>query len=86
MNEQCYCDRDRSDNRQSAHHERNVKACSRCRILCSGYNSGESATRRCVFVYDEITNPLAPYRNPVALDVARDLDSKIESLLQESAI
>jgi hypothetical protein len=36
-------------------------------------------------MYDEITNLLAPYRNPIALDVARDLDSKIESLLRESA-
>lgn len=36
--------------------------------------------------YDKMASLLAPYRNPNALAVARDLDSKIESLLRESAI
>jgi uncharacterized protein (DUF302 family) len=36
--------------------------------------------------YDKMARLLAPYRNPDALAVARDLDSKIESLLRESAV
>ena len=36
--------------------------------------------------YDKMASLLAPYRNPDALAVARDLDSKIESLLRESAV
>jgi uncharacterized protein (DUF302 family) len=36
--------------------------------------------------YDRMSSLLAPYGNPDALAVARDLDSKIESLLQESAV
>jgi uncharacterized protein (DUF302 family) len=36
--------------------------------------------------YDRMASLLAPYGNPVALAVARDLDSKIENLLRESAI
>ena len=35
--------------------------------------------------YDKMASLLAPYRNPDALAVARDLDSKIENLLRESA-
>jgi uncharacterized protein (DUF302 family) len=35
--------------------------------------------------YDRMVSFLAPYRNSEALAVARDLDSKIETLLQESA-
>jgi uncharacterized protein (DUF302 family) len=35
--------------------------------------------------YDRIVSFLAPYGNAKALAVARDLDSKIESLLRESA-
>lgn len=35
--------------------------------------------------YDRMASLLAPYGNPDALAVARDLDSKIESLLRESA-
>ena len=35
--------------------------------------------------YDKMAILLAPYRNPDALAVARDLDSKIENLLRESA-
>jgi len=35
--------------------------------------------------YDRMASLLAPYRNPDALAVARDLDSKIESLIRESA-
>jgi hypothetical protein len=35
--------------------------------------------------YDRIVSFLAPYRNSEALAVARNLDSKIEILLQESA-
>jgi uncharacterized protein (DUF302 family) len=34
--------------------------------------------------YDRMASLLAPYGNPDALAVARDLDSKIESLLRES--
>jgi uncharacterized protein (DUF302 family) len=36
--------------------------------------------------YDTMASLLAPYRNPDALAVARDLDSKIENLLRESAV
>src|SRR5215813_2759183 len=35
--------------------------------------------------YDRMASLLAPYGNPDALAVARELDSKIEKLLQESA-
>jgi uncharacterized protein (DUF302 family) len=35
--------------------------------------------------YDRMTSLLAPYGDRNALDVARDLDSKVESLLRESA-
>ena len=35
--------------------------------------------------YDRMTSLLAPYGNRDALDVARHLDSKVESLLRESA-
>ena len=35
--------------------------------------------------YDRMASLLAPYENPDALAVARELDSKIEKLLQESA-
>jgi uncharacterized protein (DUF302 family) len=35
--------------------------------------------------YDRMTSLLAAYGNRDALDVARDLDSKVESLLRESA-
>ncbi len=35
--------------------------------------------------YDRMAGLLAPYGNPDALAVARDLDSKIESLLREAA-
>jgi uncharacterized protein (DUF302 family) len=35
--------------------------------------------------YDRMVSFLAPYRNSEALAVARDLDSKIETLLRESA-
>jgi uncharacterized protein (DUF302 family) len=35
--------------------------------------------------YDRMTSLLAPYGNRDALAVARDLDSKVESLLRESA-
>ena len=36
--------------------------------------------------YDKMASLLAPYGNPDALAVARDLDSKIENLLRESAV
>ncbi len=36
--------------------------------------------------YDKMASLLAPYRNPDALAAARDLDSKIENLLRESAL
>src|SRR5258708_33608108 len=36
--------------------------------------------------YDKMASLLAPYGNPDALAVARDLDSKIEDLLRESAV
>ena len=36
--------------------------------------------------YDKMASLLAPYGNPKALAVARDLDSKIESLLRESEV
>jgi uncharacterized protein (DUF302 family) len=36
--------------------------------------------------YDKMASFLAPYRNSNALNVARDLDSKIENLLRESAV
>ena len=35
--------------------------------------------------YDRMTSFLAPYGNPSALAVARELDSKVERLLRESA-
>jgi uncharacterized protein (DUF302 family) len=35
--------------------------------------------------YDRMASLLAPYGNPDALAVARELDSKIEKLIQESA-
>jgi uncharacterized protein (DUF302 family) len=35
--------------------------------------------------YDKMASVLAPYRNAEALTAARDLDSKIERLLRESA-
>jgi uncharacterized protein (DUF302 family) len=35
--------------------------------------------------YDKMASLLSPYENPDALAVARDLDSKIENLLRESA-
>jgi hypothetical protein len=35
--------------------------------------------------YDKMASLLSPYGNSVALAVARDLDSKIENLLRESA-
>jgi uncharacterized protein (DUF302 family) len=35
--------------------------------------------------YDKMASLLAPYNNPNAVAVARDLDSKIENLLRESA-
>ena len=36
--------------------------------------------------YDTMAGLLAPYGNRDALTVARDLDSKIENLLRESAV
>jgi uncharacterized protein (DUF302 family) len=36
--------------------------------------------------YDRMTSLLAPYENAAALAVARELDSKVESLLIESAV
>ena len=36
--------------------------------------------------YDRMSSLLAPYGNQDALVVARDLDSKIETLLQESEV
>jgi hypothetical protein len=36
--------------------------------------------------YDRMSSLLASYGNPDALAVARGLDSKIETLLQESAV
>jgi uncharacterized protein (DUF302 family) len=36
--------------------------------------------------YHKMVTFLAPYRNSDALNVARDLDSKIENLLRESAM
>jgi len=36
--------------------------------------------------YDKMASLLAPYGSPDALAVARDLDSKIEKLLRESAV
>jgi uncharacterized protein (DUF302 family) len=36
--------------------------------------------------YDKMASLLAPYKNPDALAVARDLDSKIENLLREAAV
>jgi uncharacterized protein (DUF302 family) len=36
--------------------------------------------------YDKMASLLAPYGNPDALAIARDLDSKIEDLLRESAM
>ena len=36
--------------------------------------------------YDKMASLLAPYGNPKALAVARDLDSKIENLLRESEV
>ncbi|MGO9116357.1 MAG: DUF302 domain-containing protein [Desulfomonilaceae bacterium] len=36
--------------------------------------------------YDKMANLLAAYRNREALAVARDLDSKIENLIRESAV
>lgn len=36
--------------------------------------------------YDKMASLLAPYRNPDALAVARDLDSKIEKFLRESGV
>jgi uncharacterized protein (DUF302 family) len=36
--------------------------------------------------YDRMASLLAPYGNPDALAVARDLDSKIENLLREAAL
>jgi uncharacterized protein (DUF302 family) len=36
--------------------------------------------------YDRMSSLLAPYRNADALAVARDLDSKIESLIRDSAV
>ena len=35
--------------------------------------------------YDRMASFLAPYGNPDALSVARDLDTKVERLLQEAA-
>jgi hypothetical protein len=36
--------------------------------------------------YDRMASLLAPYGNADALAVARDLDSKVENLLRESAV
>ncbi len=36
--------------------------------------------------YDRMASLMAPYGNPDALAVARDLDSKIENLIRESAV
>jgi uncharacterized protein (DUF302 family) len=36
--------------------------------------------------YDKMVSLLAPYKNPEALVVARDLDSKIECLIRESVV
>ena len=36
--------------------------------------------------YDSMASLLAPYRHSHALAVARDVDSKIEDLLRESAV
>jgi hypothetical protein len=35
--------------------------------------------------YDRMASLLAPYGNPDALKVARDLDAKVEHLLQQAA-
>jgi hypothetical protein len=35
--------------------------------------------------YDRMASVLAPYGNPDALKVARDLDAKVEHLLQQAA-
>jgi hypothetical protein len=39
-----------------------------------------------LLTYDKMASLLAPHGNRDALAVARDLDSKIESLLRESAV
>jgi len=35
--------------------------------------------------YDRMASLLAPYKNPDALEVARNLDKKVEDLLQQAA-
>jgi hypothetical protein len=35
--------------------------------------------------YDEMASLLAPYGNPEALEIARDLDRKVKGLLQEAS-
>jgi len=36
--------------------------------------------------YDRMTSLLAPYENPAALKVARELDAKVEALLASAAV
>jgi hypothetical protein len=36
-------------------------------------------------VYDRMASLLAPYKNPDALAVARNLDNKVEDLLRQAA-
>jgi hypothetical protein len=63
---------------ESTHHERHGQARSRRRV--DERSDGVHLT------YDKMASLLAPYRNTEALAVARNLDSKIETLLRSSAL
>jgi hypothetical protein len=62
---------------ESTHHERNGQARSRRRV--------DERPDGVHLTYDKMASLLAPYRNAEALAVARNLDSKIETLLRSSA-
>jgi len=71
------------DLRLSAHHERDGKACCRCRVLRS--SQVDERLDGVHLSYDRMASLLAPYENEEALKVAQGLDTKIEALLKAAA-
>jgi len=71
---------------QSPHHEGNGEACSGCGALIYKYGNRRVRSRDGVHLsYDRMATFLAPYGNRDALEVARNLDKKIEDLLRQAA-
>lgn len=64
----------------------NDKACSQCWIYAPVTILVDERPDGVHLSYDKMAILLAPYGNSYALTIARDLDSKIENLLRESAL